>query len=450
MGSSAVLDAQKKPSAAIAAPVVDSSQRLAARRQTEGSSQQPAGHDFADVSLGETKTQSCPVATPRTCPFGGACHTCPTRVQAKLEVGQPDDEYEREADEIADKIMRMPEPCCSGHTDRNDKDTICLKPRSSSASGIGVTAEVEAQIQSLRSSGGRPLSSSERAFFEPRFGCDLGQVRIHADDVAAGAARALNARAFTAGHDVAFGAGRYLQDAGSGRTLLAHELAHTRQRAQAVVRTNGLPKPTYDYVDPGTDYAKTVGDRFKLQADKAADLQVSSYSGAAAAAYARNWAQGRNAAYETYPSDCTNFVSQSLYAGGWKMVFGSDMCAQRESADVWWHKRDGCTRWYASDVHASHTWGGAENLRQFMEASGRGTLTPSVLDLRIGDVLQTDLGGSNVHHSMVVTGKTMQNIQLSYHTNDTLDEPFFADPVTKKTGIKARYPEATWYPWKIA
>ncbi len=52
---------------------------------------------------------SCPVF-PRRCPFEGACHTCPARVQAKLEIGQPGDKYEQEADRVADQVMRMPEP----------------------------------------------------------------------------------------------------------------------------------------------------------------------------------------------------------------------------------------------------------------------------------------------------------------------------------------------------
>jgi hypothetical protein len=31
-------------------------------------------------------------------------------VQPKLEIGAPDDEYEREADRVADQVMRMPDP----------------------------------------------------------------------------------------------------------------------------------------------------------------------------------------------------------------------------------------------------------------------------------------------------------------------------------------------------
>jgi hypothetical protein len=34
----------------------------------------------------------------------------PAPIQAKLKVGQPDDEYEQEADRVAEMIMRMPGP----------------------------------------------------------------------------------------------------------------------------------------------------------------------------------------------------------------------------------------------------------------------------------------------------------------------------------------------------
>ena len=43
---------------------------------------------------------------------GGSCPECEAekQVQTKLEVGPPGDEYEREADSVADQVMRMPEP----------------------------------------------------------------------------------------------------------------------------------------------------------------------------------------------------------------------------------------------------------------------------------------------------------------------------------------------------
>ncbi|MCK5243990.1 MAG: DUF4157 domain-containing protein [Desulfobacterales bacterium] len=61
-------------------------------------------------------------------------------------------------------------------------------------------------MQSLNA-GDHSLSENKRAFFEPRFGRDFSQVRVHTDTQAAESARAVNARAYTVGQDVMFGAG---------------------------------------------------------------------------------------------------------------------------------------------------------------------------------------------------------------------------------------------------
>jgi hypothetical protein len=68
-----------------------------------------------------------------------------------------------------------------------------------------------------------------RAFFEPRLGYDLSQVRIHTDGQAAESARSLQAKALTVGQDVLFAAGEYAPESEDGQRLLAHELAHTLQ-----------------------------------------------------------------------------------------------------------------------------------------------------------------------------------------------------------------------------
>ena len=92
-----------------------------------------------------------------------------------------------------------------------------------------VPNDLESEINAIRG-GGRPLAESERAYFEPRFGRDFSQVRMHTDTRAAESARAVNARAFTVGQDVVFGAGQYAQGASEGRRLMAHELTHVVQQ----------------------------------------------------------------------------------------------------------------------------------------------------------------------------------------------------------------------------
>jgi len=74
---------------------------------------QPMGHDFSQIPVNSDTTdpQSCPLALASlpACPFSGAFHTCPARIQTKLTISKLDDEYIPEADRITDLVMRSPE-----------------------------------------------------------------------------------------------------------------------------------------------------------------------------------------------------------------------------------------------------------------------------------------------------------------------------------------------------
>ena len=85
----------------------------------------------------------------------------------------------------------------------------------------------------LLSGAGRPLNSSLRAFFEPRFGFDFSRVRIFSDEQAARSAQSMGALAYTAGPNIAFGGRLFQPGTGDGRRLLAHELTHVVQQGHA-------------------------------------------------------------------------------------------------------------------------------------------------------------------------------------------------------------------------
>jgi len=97
------------------------------------------------------------------------------------------------------------------------------------------TPNLASRIESLKGSG-QPLPRSVRAFFEPRFGHNFSQVRVHTDAQADKTARAVNARAFTLGRDIVFGVGEHAPNTASGRKLLAHELTHVVQ--QNIINSN--------------------------------------------------------------------------------------------------------------------------------------------------------------------------------------------------------------------
>jgi Domain of unknown function (DUF4157)/Lysine-specific metallo-endopeptidase len=79
-------------------------------------------------------------------------------------------------------------------------------------------------------SNGHPLDTTTRHYFERRFGHGFGDVRVHDDGRADGAARAVDALAYTSGRDIVFAAGRYEPHSERGVRLLAHELTHVVQQ----------------------------------------------------------------------------------------------------------------------------------------------------------------------------------------------------------------------------
>ena len=85
-------------------------------------------------------------------------------------------------------------------------------------------------VHEVLNSPGQSLDFATRAFFEPRFGHDFSQVRVHTDERAEQSARDVNAHAYTVGHDIVFGAGKFSPATQDGRRLLAHELTHVVQQ----------------------------------------------------------------------------------------------------------------------------------------------------------------------------------------------------------------------------
>jgi hypothetical protein len=157
-------------------------------------------------------------------------------VHRKLAIGQANDPLEHEADRIADQVTQMPEPAVQ-------RECACFGIRPGSISGrhrnlqlkregsghFGSVVAPPIVHDALRSSG-QPLDSATRAYFEPRFGHDFGNVRVHLDALAARSADAVHANAYTVGRELVFARDRYSPHSDTGRRLLAHELAHVVQQ----------------------------------------------------------------------------------------------------------------------------------------------------------------------------------------------------------------------------
>lgn len=164
-------------------------------------------------------------------------------VQAKLNISQPGDQYEQEADRVAEQVMRMPDPAlrlqrkcsCGGATTSGASCVECggrsapVLRRSPSANTKSASTAPPVVHQVLRSPG-QPLDQSTRNFFESRMGHDFSGVRVHTSADAAKSASAIAARAYTVNSNIVFGAGEYAPQTESGRRLLSHELTHVVQQ----------------------------------------------------------------------------------------------------------------------------------------------------------------------------------------------------------------------------
>lgn len=199
-------------------------------------------------------------------------------IQPRLTVGAPDDPYEREADSVADRVMRMPEQDyiqskgagdnydptnlqlkaddddeqvhlkrnatagflqkkCSD-CEKDGKNKIRKKPISESITPfIQAKSEDSGQIsdglskfiQSSRGAGSQ-LNDNSQAFMGNRFGNDFSNVKVHTDSDAVQMNRQLNAKAFTVGNDIYFNEAQYDPGSSPGKQLLAHELTHVVQQ----------------------------------------------------------------------------------------------------------------------------------------------------------------------------------------------------------------------------
>ncbi len=178
-------------------------------------------------------------------------------IQPKLSISSPDDPQEKEADAIADKVMRMPEPMAAAPMSNKDEDKLHRKEEEPLQTKTDATSinrrctacsteekklqrkEVEenehlhantsSYISTLNNKGNHlPKQSNE--FFSSNMGYDFSNVKIHTDKEAASSAKELHAKAYTIGNNIVFNEGQYNTDSAEGKRLIAHELTHVVQQ----------------------------------------------------------------------------------------------------------------------------------------------------------------------------------------------------------------------------
>ncbi|MEU6254127.1 amidase domain-containing protein [Streptomyces sp. NPDC047043] len=154
------------------------------------------------------------------------------------------------------------------------------------------------------------------------------------------------------------------------------------------------------------------------------------YNYAAMATYAEKYWKNYNTAYRRYNSaggDCTNYLSQSLYAGGWKQVTNSS-----EDYGTWYSKTSG----------ESDTWIGVNEWSWFTQTTKRTTALANAYQMDVGDVLQMDFDkDGSKDHSMMTTYRSSSGVPyLTYHDVDTYRRSL--------ASLIASYPNSAYYAYR--
>ncbi|MFJ3230044.1 amidase domain-containing protein [Streptomyces sp. NPDC086787] len=165
---------------------------------------------------------------------------------------------------------------------------------------------------------------------------------------------------------------------------------------------------------------------------KTKKLTGGAYDYNAMVAYATKYWKNYNTAYPDFNGqgaggDCTNFVSQSLKAGGWKHVPGY-------TNDF--HK------WFGNADIQSDSFIGVNEFSWFALSSKRVTSLANVYQMDLGDVLQMDFNkDGSKDHSMIVTYRSPQGVPyVSYHSTNTFNRSV--------ASLVASFPTAAFYAYR--
>lgn len=205
-------------------------------------------------------------------------------IQPKLTIGQPNDRYEREADQVSALVVeqlgqqrhQQRHPI---HTaQRPNPSKVCMISRlqrqiSVPTTGGGERAAstgLESAIQQARGHG-QALEEQIRLPMEQAFGVDFSQVRLHTDAKSHLMNQQLRSRAFTSCQDIFLRQGEYRPNHSAGQSLLAHELAHVLQQTGGVSHSQVLhstPPRIQRLLYVGGKEYQNIGGKFQEITDK--------------------------------------------------------------------------------------------------------------------------------------------------------------------------------------
>jgi hypothetical protein len=200
------------------------------------------------------------------------------QVQCKLAVGTANDQYEQEAEAVANNVMQMPQQnflqrkCADCEEEKKEiqrkqiSNHTSTKTQPKGETGASISNSLDNKINSSRGSG-NSMDGKTQSFMQSQFGTDFSNVKIHTDGEAIQMNQELNAKAFTVGSDIYFNEGQYQPSSENGRRLLAHELTHTIQQDNGTVRRCIDPKKNDPWYDKIAAKIKTLPAYTSLVAD---------------------------------------------------------------------------------------------------------------------------------------------------------------------------------------
>lgn len=133
-------------------------------------------------------------------------------------------------------------------------------------------------------------------------------------------------------------------------------------------------------------------------------MLLTTYNRTSAKTYAVTYVNSPNTSvwcdYSSSGGDCTNFVSQCLYAGGWSKFNNGSFC----STGSWYHNGAGkCTN-TSTTKNYSCSWTQAADMQSLLSVSSR--VVPAnypASSLEVGDIIQLKNSSGIAYHTMIVT-----------------------------------------------
>ncbi|MBS4188949.1 amidase domain-containing protein [Bacillus sp. FJAT-49705] len=169
----------------------------------------------------------------------------------------------------------------------------------------------------------------------------------------------------------------------------------------------------------------------EIQDYKAAHPHVyqleSTYNRTAAVNYAVEWYNKRNSQYNRHTLDCTNFVSQAVFAGGKSMTKPTVRPGGILETTSYWYSERYSLPAYNYGYRESTSWIRVVDFYSYWSRTQATVVSSSktsiINNANLGDVVQLKRSSDGRwFHSMIVTKKANGTIYLSGHTNDTLNK----------------------------